>query len=103
MHLKGMLHRDLKPENLLLMDEKDLSIKVTDFGMATYYDSIDRDLVLGTPQYMSPEMVWSDKPYHQGTDIWSAGILTYELLTGFRPFDHPDEVEQNVKIASEQV
>ena len=58
MHQKNIVHRDIKPENILIEDVKNMEIKVTDFGFATFFDSQKKlDEVLGSPIYMPPEIV----------------------------------------------
>jgi serine/threonine protein kinase len=77
----------------------DLIIKLTDFGFASYFDK-KRKLkeVLGSPIYMPPEIVKND-PYNDKVDVWSAGVVTYVLLTGKPPFygNNKDEVYEAIK------
>lgn len=84
-HNKGVVHRDIKPANILLA--KDGSIKIADFGIAkiesTHLTTVG--FVLGTPSYMSPEQYIGDVVDGR-SDIYSAGVLMYQLLTGIRPF-----------------
>ena len=76
----------------------DLSVKITDFGFATFFDENDLlDEVLGSPIYMPPEIVRQDK-YDQKVDIWSAGILTCILLSGVPPFMGDSKEEVYTKI-----
>ena len=86
-HRKGVIHRDVKPRNILLTEEGE--IKVSDFSVAlrTGLDVTDTqvDGYLGSPLYMSPEQVRGDT-VTQRSDIFSLGILMYELLTGKTPF-----------------
>ena len=57
MHEQNIVHRDLKPENILVSSRKDNTIKITDFGFATYFDSKKKlDVALGSPYFMSPEI-----------------------------------------------
>jgi len=88
-HQKGIVHRDLKPANILL-DEQGEPM-VSDFGLAKFPDS-EADLtqpgrVLGTPAYMSPEQAAGHSwDVTESSDVWSLGVILYELLTGRRPF-----------------
>lgn len=82
-HEYNLVHRDLKPENLLL-DEND-NIKLADFGWCVEMTLGNRVTFCGTYEYMAPEML-KEKPYNQGIDIWTLGILLYELLHGYSPF-----------------
>ncbi len=92
-HEKGVLHRDLKPQNLMFRN--DGSLAIVDFGIAKHIDAIDRTgrgEILGTPRYMSPEQVQS-KALDLRTDIYSAGVLLYQMLTGQHLFDGETVVE----------
>jgi serine/threonine protein kinase len=102
-HRGGVVHRDLKPENVFLArgDERREVVKLLDFGIAKIVggsrthpgkkDSGARPLtqqgtVLGTPGYMAPETIEGDLPVDQRADLFSVGVLIYEMLTGRRPF-----------------
>jgi serine/threonine protein kinase len=96
-HNAGIVHRDLKPSNLFLTDRADGSplIKVLDFGISKI-TKIDGDAssksltspsgLMGSPLYMSPEQIRSSKNVDARADIWSLGVILYELLTGTSPF-----------------
>ena len=92
-HEHGVLHRDLKPQNLMF--RADGSLAILDFGIAKHVDAIDRTghgEVLGTPRYMSPEQV-RGVTLDLRTDIYSAGVLLFQMLTGMHLFDGETAVE----------
>jgi DNA-binding response OmpR family regulator len=92
-HEQGVLHRDLKPQNLMF--RADGSLAVLDFGIAKHVDAIDRTghgEILGTPRYMSPEQV-RGAALDLRTDIYSAGVLLFQMLTGTHLFDGETAVE----------
>src|SRR6185436_13789930 len=87
-HERGVLHRDIKPGNILVT--RDRRIKVADFGIGKLLSSGGADLtrtgqMLGSPAYMSPEQIKGEK-LDGRSDLFSLGVVTYELLTGARPF-----------------
>jgi serine/threonine protein kinase len=91
LHLQCVTHRDLKPENILLVskDIDNFDVKISDLGFAQEFNKEEGEsmtLVLGSPLYMSPELV-SNKPYTEKVDVWSLGVITYQLLSGKTPFE----------------
>ena len=84
-HLRGVVHRDIKPANILITG--DAQVKVTDFGIAKIESSTLTQVgaVIGTPSYMSPEQ-FRGESVDGRADLFAAGILLYQMLTGTRPF-----------------
>ena len=85
-HRAGLVHRDVKPENVLISDDGD--VKIADFGLVRAVAAAgitSTSVILGTAAYLSPEQVRDGKASPR-SDVYSAGILTYELLTGRTPF-----------------
>ncbi len=84
-HAQGVVHRDIKPSNILIND--DGRIKISDFGIAHIDTSSLTQVgeIMGSPGYMSPEQFTGDEPDNR-TDIYAAGVIAYELLTGRKPF-----------------
>lgn len=121
-HSRGVLHRDIKPSNILLDGQK--GIYLADFGLARIAQAgestLSSDMLLGTPQYISPEQARGEKELDAGTDVYSLGVVIYEMVVGRVPFnadtpfsiihDHiytplpmPREVNQRVPEAVERV
>jgi len=86
-HRKGVVHRDIKPRNILMTPDRD--VKINDFGVAllTRTDATDTQIdgVVGSPLYMPPELV-KEEPVPSQSDIFSLGVVIYELLAGKQPF-----------------
>jgi tRNA A-37 threonylcarbamoyl transferase component Bud32 len=121
-HTQGVLHRDIKPSNIVI--ENDGTPYLTDFGLARIAErgesTLSTDMVLGTPHYMSPEQAMGRKDLDAKTDIYSLGIVLYELIVGRVPFsadtpyavihDHiysplpmPSEVNPDIPLRVEEV
>ena len=99
-HAQGVVHRDLKPDNVILARDASgtFTPKILDFGIAKVMDAAGgmgsktrTGMLLGTPAYMSPEQVRSSKDVDARSDLWSAGVLLYELLAGRVAFPAPTE------------
>ena len=104
-HSKGIIHRDIKPANIVRLTGGNI-IKVTDFGIAHMASSsmtqhTQMGDLLGTPQYMSPEQTLGQK-IDGRSDLFSAGVVLYQLLTGLRPFDGDSIVALMLKIAKDE-
>ena len=97
---RGLVHRDVKPANLILQDSGD--IKVTDFGTALSYNTDETQLMglVGSPSYMAPEQVREEPCTHQ-SDMFSLGVVIYEMLTGRRPFDGDSDYATLYRISTE--
>ena len=104
-HAKGIVHRDIKPANIMLLRDGS-TIKVADFGIAYMDEGTGEQqtvvgTVMGTPQYMSPEQTRGDKVDGR-SDLFSAGIVLYQMLAGERPFRGENLVAVTHKIANEE-
>jgi serine/threonine protein kinase len=88
-HERGILHRDIKPSNVLISSEGD--VYLADFGLARIAEAgastLSGDMLMGTPHYISPEQAKGGKDLGSGTDIYSLGVVMYELFVGRVPFD----------------
>ncbi|HJS74476.1 MAG TPA: serine/threonine-protein kinase, partial [Vicinamibacteria bacterium] len=103
-HKAGVVHRDIKPSNILVTP--DLRCSVFDFGIAKPYRKGDTttggDLIVGTPEFMSPEQCKGDRIDHR-SDIYSLGIVTYQMLSGHVPFSAETAVGILMKHLTEPV
>jgi serine/threonine-protein kinase len=106
-HQAGVIHRDLKPANVLVNDEG--LLKIVDFGVAAAAASGDTQLtktgyVIGSPKYMAPEQILGKK-VDETADIYSVGVIMYEMATGFPPYsrgDHMSVMYQHVQGKAKQ-
>jgi serine/threonine-protein kinase len=106
-HRAGIIHRDLKPENVFLAIDAVRNVAVVrllDFGIAKVLDSSEPSprtrtgVVFGTPDYLSPEQATGESTLDGRSDLFSVGVLLYELLTGARPFRAPTAVATAFKV-----
>jgi len=110
-HQAGVIHRDIKPANIFLVDQGDdrIFVKLLDYGLAkltrpTSSLKTTPRRPIGTPHYMSPEQVAGDPELGPSADVYSIGVVMYELLTGRLPFDLPTTAEVlHAQIASTPV
>lgn len=98
-HKLGVVHRDVKPANIILLSDR--RVKMTDFGISRLDTSAltQAGSVLGTPSYMSPEQCQGE-PVDARSDLFSTGVVLYELLSGRRPFSGPNMIEIAVQVTS---
>ncbi len=110
-HAAGVVHRDLKPDNVFVLEGRSpVDVKVLDFGFAKVADRLvagaeltAANALLGTPLYMSPEQIRSSKDVDRRTDVWSLGVLAYELIAGEAPFRAERVADLFVEILSKPV
>lgn len=106
-HEEGIIHRDLKPANIFLHQARQGEVvKVVDFGIAKLLDkqaasTLTQENLVGTPNYMPPERILN-QPYDGRSDVYSLGIMLYEMLSGKRPFESQDSVVATVMMHLEK-
>ncbi|TVR33437.1 MAG: serine/threonine protein kinase [Spirochaetaceae bacterium] len=88
-HSRGVVHRDIKPANILISNEG--QVKLVDFGIASLHEEAESGLTregmtLGTPSYMAPEQFHNTHSVDKRADVYSVGVMLYEMLTGKKPF-----------------
>src|SRR3989454_4553351 len=100
-HQRNIVHRDIKPANLMLTEDD--TVKITDFGTAKIlqFGTAQTAHVIGTPSYMSPEQI-KGKPVDGRSDIFSLGVILYELVTGEKPFPGQNITTVIYKIVNEE-
>jgi serine/threonine protein kinase len=87
-----IIHRDMKPKNILLSNDKKI-LKLCDFGFAKHNNSLKRvTTVCGSPLYMAPE-IYKNESYTESVDVWSLGIILFEMVFGVHPFAKYNDVE----------
>lgn len=109
-HEREIVHRDLKPENVFVLREVDggITVKLVDFGISRLAPARKKDLsltrtgaVFGTPRYMAPEQARGKKDVDHRADLYSVGVILYELLTGALPFEADDYNNMIIAITTE--
>src|SRR5688572_28609189 len=104
-HMRGVIHRDIKPDNILL-DRTTGRVMVTDFGIAWAMEAGARltatGIAVGTPTYMSPEQAVGERELDGRSDIYSAGVVGYQMLTGRVPFEAGNSMALLLKHVSER-
>jgi serine/threonine-protein kinase len=107
-HAEGIIHRDLKPENVFVVSgrEDERTVKVLDFGISvlarTSISLTMSGTVFGSPGYISPEQARGVKDVDQRADLYSAGVILYELLTGHLPFDAEGYNDMLIALTTEE-
>lgn len=106
-HDAGILHRDVKPENIFLVQDADgIFPKLLDFGISRGFGAVGRvtrtGVVVGTPQYMSPEQARGKKDLDARSDLFSVGVVLYEGLAGEVPFDSENPGDVLIAVATEE-
>ncbi|CAD8159971.1 unnamed protein product [Paramecium octaurelia] len=96
---QNIIHRDLKPQNILINDD---CVKIADFGFAKPLNQLYNEMNVGTPLYMSPETIIKSQ-YNAKSDIWSLGVLFYEILFGYPPWQAQTEQELIFKVLNQRI
>lgn len=101
-HSKGIIHRDIKPQNIIISTNGD--IKVADFGIAAMENELDADSgrAIGSLNYLAPEQLRGAPANPQG-DVYSLGIVMYEMLTGFKPYTGRTPAEVLLKLTGKEI
>ncbi len=100
-HSKGVIHRDIKPSNILL--DKEGRAYLSDFGLALNTEIGTLGEIFGSPQYISPEQAVSSAKAEARSDLYSLGVILYEIFTGRLPFEDKDPIEQAMKHLNQPV
>jgi serine/threonine protein kinase len=100
-HSKGVIHRDIKPSNILL--DKEGRAYLSDFGLALNTEVGTLGEIFGSPQYISPEQAVSSAKAEARSDLYSLGVILYEIFTGRLPFEDKDPIEQAMKHINQPV
>ncbi|MBC7976817.1 MAG: serine/threonine protein kinase, partial [Myxococcales bacterium] len=96
-HVANIIHRDLKSDNVFLTDKDEAldHVKVLDFGISRFLEIEDkrtlRGVVMGTPEFMSPEQITAPDQVDRRTDVYALGVILYEMLTARRPFSSDED------------
>ncbi len=110
-HQRGVIHRDIKPENIFLVRTANgaMTPKLIDFGISKFVGGQQEErsrtatgMAVGTPQYMSPEQARGDRAVDARSDVWSIGVVLYELLCGMSPYDAPSHNLLLVQIITQE-
>lgn len=116
LHSNNIIHRDLKPMNILMTKSntspttKEVVVKLADFGFARYFENKPQNVsgyedmvstICGSPIYMAPELL-IDMKYNTKADLWSFGVIMYELLYGINPYNYPKTISDLRKVIIEQ-
>lgn len=102
LNLNNVVHRDLKPANIMVSNSGEL--KIIDFGLSRIFNKETEDLmttVLGTPLYQAPEII-NGLGFDENADLWSIGVILFQMVTGTLPFTARDreELKQKLKRAT---